>query len=50
LVRSKVPTIYQRLADAIFHYLPWVTKCERFEVCIATEEMKEAAWKYTYKS
>ncbi|KAF8147129.1 hypothetical protein K438DRAFT_1689141, partial [Mycena galopus ATCC 62051] len=38
------------LASAIFHYSPRATKEERLEVCISTDEMKEAAWKYGYQS
>lgn len=40
----------QRLCNAIFHYSPRATRGERFEACIATPEMKEAAWKYAHKS
>ncbi len=38
------------LDEAIFHYSARTTKTERLEVCIATPEMKEAAWKYAHKS
>lgn len=38
------------LASAVLHYSARVTKGERLEVCIATEEMKEAAWKYGHQS
>ena len=31
------------LTDAIFHYSAQANKGERFEVCIATSEMHEAA-------
>ena len=44
------PQYDQTLRDAIFHYSPRAAKGERFEVCIATPEMKEAAWKYGHKS
>ncbi|KIJ29355.1 hypothetical protein M422DRAFT_269311 [Sphaerobolus stellatus SS14] len=38
------------LLDAVFHYSARASKGERFEVCIATQEMKEAAWKYGHRS
>jgi hypothetical protein len=44
------PQYDQTLRDAIFHYSPRATRGERFEVCIATPEMKEAAWKYGHES
>nr|VWO97430.1 Linoleate diol synthase [Ganoderma boninense] len=37
-------------ADAVFHYSPRASKHDRFEVCIATEEMRNAAWKYAHAS
>jgi len=40
----------QTLRDAVFHYSPRATHGERFEVCIATPEMREAAWKYAHQS
>lgn len=39
-----------KLANAIFHYKAWAAKDERFEMCIATDDMKEAAWRYAHKS
>lgn len=44
------PQYDQTLRDTVFHYSPRVTRGERFEVCIATPEMKEAAWKYGHES
>ncbi|TFK47677.1 hypothetical protein OE88DRAFT_1596329, partial [Heliocybe sulcata] len=38
------------LANAIFHYSPRIQKEDRFEICIATEEMREAAWQYGHSS
>jgi hypothetical protein len=38
------------LADAIFHYSARASSGERFEVCIATDEMNAAAWKYGYEN
>ncbi|KAJ7585767.1 hypothetical protein C8J56DRAFT_892449 [Mycena floridula] len=38
------------LTDAIFHYSARETKDDRFEACISTPEMKEAAWKYAHQS
>jgi hypothetical protein len=34
----------------VFHYSARVEKGDRFEVCVATNEMKEASWKYGYRS
>ncbi|KIJ29531.1 hypothetical protein M422DRAFT_269066 [Sphaerobolus stellatus SS14] len=44
------PQYNATLAEAIFHYSPRAASNERFEVCIATKEMNEAAWKYPYQS
>ena len=38
------------LASAIFHYQPRKSSEDRFVLCIATEEMKEATWKYCHRS
>ncbi|KIJ36149.1 hypothetical protein M422DRAFT_261476 [Sphaerobolus stellatus SS14] len=38
------------LAEAVFHYSPQAALNEHFEVCIATKEMKEMAWKYAHQS
>ncbi|KAJ7120647.1 hypothetical protein C8R46DRAFT_1256644 [Mycena filopes] len=40
------PDIYR----AIFHYAARSEKGERLKVCIATEEMNAAAWKYAHES
>lgn len=37
-------------ADAVFHYSPRAAKNDRFEVCIATDDMRKAAWKYAHGS
>ena len=36
--------------DAVFHYGARSDAGERFKVCIATQEMKDAAWKYVHGS
>ena len=38
------------LADTVFHYSARTAKNERFQVCIAMEDMREAAWKYGHGS
>jgi len=38
------------LASAVFHYSARATKGDRLEVCISNDEMKDAAWKYGYRS
>jgi hypothetical protein len=38
------------LADAVFHYSARASKEGRIEVCIATKDMREAAWKYGHHS
>ncbi|KAJ6565954.1 hypothetical protein DFH09DRAFT_1314736 [Mycena vulgaris] len=38
------------LAHAIFHYSRRAEKGDRFEACIATDEMNAAAWKYGHDS
>jgi hypothetical protein len=38
------------LAHAVFHYQARAEKGERLEVCVAIDEMKEAAWKYAHLS
>ncbi|KAI0090066.1 hypothetical protein BDY19DRAFT_1035947 [Irpex rosettiformis] len=44
------PQFNKTLFDAIFHYSPRTEEAGRLEVCIATPEMKEAAWKYAHQS
>ncbi|KAF9028254.1 hypothetical protein BDZ89DRAFT_1015180 [Hymenopellis radicata] len=44
------PRFNKTLADAVFHYSARASKGERFEACIATKDMKEAAWKYCHQS
>ncbi|KAJ7769549.1 hypothetical protein DFH07DRAFT_735996, partial [Mycena maculata] len=44
------PQYNATLADAVFHYSARADKGERFEVCIATDEMNEAAWKYGHEN
>jgi hypothetical protein len=38
------------LAEAVFHYSARANKGERFEACIATDEMNAAAWKYGHEN
>ncbi|CAK5273591.1 unnamed protein product [Mycena citricolor] len=38
-----------QLAKSIFHYSARSALGDRFEVCIATQEMNEAAWQYGHK-
>ncbi|KAJ6560824.1 hypothetical protein DFH09DRAFT_1482414 [Mycena vulgaris] len=44
------PQYNATIADAVFHYSARADKGERFEVCIATDEMNEAAWKYGHEN
>ncbi|KAJ7777944.1 hypothetical protein DFH07DRAFT_691665, partial [Mycena maculata] len=44
------PQYNATLADAIFHYSARANKAERFEACVATEEMRQTAWKYGHES
>ncbi|CAK5263752.1 unnamed protein product [Mycena citricolor] len=37
------------LAKAVFHYSARAERNERFEVCVATEEMDAAAWKHGHR-
>ncbi|EIM87406.1 uncharacterized protein STEHIDRAFT_156377 [Stereum hirsutum FP-91666 SS1] len=46
----KSPDYNKTFAAAIFHYKARVEKQERFEACIATEEMKSVAWTYGHGS
>ncbi|KAL7283273.1 hypothetical protein ACG7TL_002702 [Trametes sanguinea] len=43
-------TYNKTFAAAVFHYSARAVKEDRFEVCIATPEMKEASWKYAHQS
>ena len=43
------PKYNKVFADAVFHYSARAQKNDRFEVCIATSDMKEAAWSYGHK-
>ncbi|TFK78558.1 hypothetical protein K466DRAFT_507116 [Polyporus arcularius HHB13444] len=38
------------IAEAVFHYSARADKGDRFEVCLATPEMRESAWKYGHGS
>lgn len=38
------------IAEAVFHYSARAEKGDRFEVCLATPEMRESAWKYGHGS
>lgn len=42
------PNFKPDLKKSIFAYSPRAERGERLEVCIATQEMDEAAWKYTH--
>jgi hypothetical protein len=44
------PQYNKVFSDAIFHYSARANKDERFEACVATEDMREATWKYGHKS
>ncbi|KAI0699012.1 hypothetical protein BC835DRAFT_1405247 [Cytidiella melzeri] len=44
------PQFNRTLFEAIFHYAPRTAHEGRLEVCIATPEMKAAAWKYGHHS
>ena len=37
------------LSKAVFHYSARAEKDERFEICIATNEMNDASWKLVHK-
>lgn len=43
------PSYNAELAQAIFHYSARTEKQNRLEVCIATNEMKQAAWRYGHR-
>ena len=47
---STSPHYNPTLARAVFHYQTHAGKDERFEICISTEEMKEASWWYGHQS
>ncbi|KAJ3966696.1 hypothetical protein EV361DRAFT_766651, partial [Lentinula raphanica] len=38
------------IAEAVFHYSARIEADDRFEICISTPEMDEAAWKYAHQS
>ena len=44
------PEYKSELPDAIFHYSTCSAKDDRFKMCIANHEMKDAAWQYAPKS
>ncbi|TDL28464.1 hypothetical protein BD410DRAFT_695097, partial [Rickenella mellea] len=44
------PEYNAALHRAIFHYSERATRGDRFEVCVATKEMLEAAWTYGHQS
>ena len=37
------------LSDAVFHYSPHTSEAQHLEVCIMTEEMRDAAWCYIHQ-
>ncbi|KAJ7922111.1 hypothetical protein B0H13DRAFT_2412246 [Mycena leptocephala] len=44
------PQYNATIAEAVFHYSARAIKGERFEACIATDEMNAAAWKYGHEN
>ncbi|RDX39548.1 hypothetical protein OH76DRAFT_1302925, partial [Lentinus brumalis] len=44
------PSYNKEIASAVFHYAARAEKEDRFEVCLATREMHDAAWKYCHSS
>jgi hypothetical protein len=44
------PSFKPEVHEAIFHYGGRSEAGERFKICIATPQMKEAAWKYVHRS
>ena len=42
------PNFQKAIYDTIFHYSARSAAADRFEVCISTQEMEEAAWKYAH--
>ncbi|KAL7278680.1 hypothetical protein ACG7TL_007682 [Trametes sanguinea] len=42
------PYYKPKIAESIFYYAARAEKEERFKVCIATPEMRDAAWKYCH--
>lgn len=44
------PRYNPEIASAIFHYSARADRGERFEACIVTQEMKEAAWRHADRS
>ena len=47
---SSSPNYNATLASAVFHYSARASREERFEICIANDEMRESAWKYGHHS
>ncbi|EIW51328.1 uncharacterized protein TRAVEDRAFT_89895, partial [Trametes versicolor FP-101664 SS1] len=47
---SASPAYNAAFAEAVFLYSARATQDDRFEVCIATKEMKEASWTYAHNS
>lgn len=47
---SSSPNYNSTLASAVFHYSARASRDERFEICVANKEMREAAWKYGHHS
>ncbi|KAJ7204907.1 hypothetical protein C8J57DRAFT_1441401 [Mycena rebaudengoi] len=44
------PEYNSTIAEAVFHYSARAEKGDRFEACIATEDMRAAAWKYGHEN
>ena len=49
-VNPNSPKYNKTLADAVFHYTPRAAANEQFEICTATSEMKDVAWKFGHNS
>jgi hypothetical protein len=49
-VNPESPDFNPEIHKAVFHYAACSEAGERFEVCISTPEMDQAAWKYAHHS
>lgn len=43
------PHFKPAIHDAVFKYIPRVTRDDRFKLCISTREMRDAAWQYCHR-
>lgn len=46
---SDSPYHKPHIFEAVFKYLPRLERGDRFKICIATSEMRDAAWQYCHK-